>query len=815
MNSQQAPIITNAKFIVTDSRTVFFASESIFFAIKTNKNDGHFFMKDLFLKGVREFVIEEKSASDSFFSKNDFLKKNCKYWIVENSIQALQQLAANHRKLFVIPIIGITGSNGKTIVKEWLCQILANNFIIAKSPKSFNSQLGVPLSVWQLNKLHTLGVFEAGISQPNEMAALEEIIKPTIGIFTNIGPAHDEFFENRSQKIKEKLKLFANSKQLIYCRDDVQLNESVIEFSQAINPNCEVISWSLIDSKENSFQFTHQTNTLSFDNNGHNFNFKAPFSDNASIQNICNCIVTAKLLGISNEQINFQLSQMKQVEMRLELKEGINNTQLVDDSYNNDFLGLKLAIEFLNQQKNRKNKLLILSDILQAGEHEPTLYQNINKLIETNNIAKLVGIGPVISRNAKIFPRNSVFYKNTEDFIDNLNSHSFADSIILIKGARAFAFEKIVRQLQAKNHDTFLEINLDSITHNFNYFKQKLTPTTKIMAMVKAFAYGAGNKEIARLLQHQGVDYLGVAYIDEGIYLRESGINSPIMVMNPTENDFNKMIDFRLEPEIYSIKKLNKLADYMDGKSSFAKIHVKLDTGMHRLGFQKADIQSLIEILVQNPNIIVATIFSHLVGAENENLDSFSQQQYQEFREMAGEISLKIGYKPIFHILNSAGIARFPNYSMDMVRLGIGLYGVGSNVVDKNSLAIVGTLKSKISQIKEINENDTVGYGRRGRVSQKSRIATIAIGYADGFSRKFGNGVGQVLINDILCPTIGNICMDMAMIDVTNTKAEEGDEVIIFGEKPTIFDLAKQIDTIPYEILTNIGERVKRVFYKV
>ncbi|MES2796360.1 MAG: bifunctional UDP-N-acetylmuramoyl-tripeptide:D-alanyl-D-alanine ligase/alanine racemase [Bacteroidota bacterium] len=807
-------IISNAKYILTDSRNVLFPDKSIFFAIKGINHDGHQFLKDLYYRGVREFVIEATSATHLFIESISFFQ-NSTIWVVPNSILALQSFVAQKRLEYHLNLIAITGSNGKTIVKEWLSQLLSTNFTVVKSPKSYNSQLGVPLSVWQINQSHQVGIFEAGISKPNEMENLEGVIQPTIGIFTNIGTAHDEFFKSTKHKIQEKLKLFKQVKKLIYCRDNHELDNEIKEYISTKNSDCELVSWSGKDRSPISFNLISGAARLEFFDGDRTLEYNVPFTDEASIQNLCHCIVAAKVLSLPNDQLIAQLPYLKPVEMRLELKEGVNNTHLIDDSYNNDLEGLKLAIEFLNQQKNHKSKILILSDILHAGELEITLYQNVSKLIEVNSINQLIGIGPNISKHSDLLPANSIFFQDTELFLEAIQTLPLSDATILIKGARPFSFEKIVNALQAKNHDTYLEINLDAVAFNLNYFKQKINPKTRIMAMVKAFAYGAGNKEVASLLQHQGVDYLGVAYTDEGIFLRQNGINIPIMVMNPTVSDFNKMLDYSLEPEIYSLDKLKKFVLFMDGYQGFAKIHIKLDTGMHRLGFQMNDIDKVIPILKQNPNLIISSIFSHLVGSEADNLNDFTNMQANEFKMMADSIAESLGYQPLRHILNSAGISRFEQYQLDMVRLGVGMYGVGSSEIDRNSLQLVGSLKTTISQIKEIEANETVGYGRKGVVTKKSKIATIAIGYADGYNRRFGNGVGNILINGVLCPTIGNICMDMTMVDISNIDSKEGDEVVVFGENPNIYDLANQIGTIPYEILTNIGERVKRVFYKV
>lgn len=816
INFQSLPISTKAKYLLTDSRTVAFPTESIFFAIKGLRNDGHQFLKELYLKGVREFVIEEKAYTKPLIQLLETLK-NCKIWLVPDAIISLQNFVSAKRSQFNLPVIAITGSNGKTIVKEWLSQLLAQKFNIVKSPKSYNSQLGVPLSVWQMNSSHNLGIFEAGISMKNEMGNLESVVQPSIGIFTNIGTAHDEFFQNKTEKIQEKLKLFKHVKCLIYCADDSVVKNEIGNYIKENNPNCDLLAWSMIDENKIFFHKNTFSNTtkLTYKLIDELEEIAIEFNDEASIQNLCHCIVALKYLGLNWAEIKARLQHLRPVSMRLELKEGINNCYLIDDTYNNDFIGLKLALEFLKQQNQHEKKILILSDILQINENDKNLYSEIAQLLTINKVSLLIGVGACISKNKDLFPANSIFFRNTELLIESISKLNFKDSIILIKGARTFQFEKIVNLLQSKSHETVLEINLDAITHNLNYYKQKIGNETRIMAMVKAFAYGAGNLEVASHLQFQGVDYLGVAYTDEGVYLRENGIVLPIMVMNPNESDFQKLIDYTLEPEIYSLKKLKQFSEFIDNQVGLVKIHIKLDTGMHRLGFEYEDIESVLAILNNNPNIIVATIFSHLAASENVVLDEFTVKQVEDFAKMAATISEGIGYLPIRHMLNTAGIARFTNYRMDMVRLGVGLYGIGTTEEDKQNLMMVSTLKTKISQVKNIANGDTVGYGRKGVTNRNSKIATIAIGYADGFDRRLGNGVGKVAINGQLCPTIGNICMDMCMVDITDIEAVEGDEVVVFGQNPTVYDLAEYSGTIAYEILTNIGERVKRVFYKV
>ncbi len=818
------PISTHATVILTDSRIVSQPQHSIFFAIKGERHDGHHFIDELYQKGVREFVVEKKAITDNFKNR---LKKlsEAKFFLVENAIRALQNLVAEHRQKFDIPVIGVTGSNGKTIVKEWLSALLSGDYAISKSPRSYNSQLGVPLSVWEINENHTLGIFEAGISKSGEMENLEPIIRPSIGIFTNVGSAHDEGFRSRKQKTTEKLRLFCRSKTLIYCKDYEDIDEEIRILLRAVNPSIELIGWS---KKAGSNTYVNALASATYTTlqilwNSKNYTFQISFIDDASIENATHCIFLMLHLAINPDEIQVRLNLLKPIAMRLELKQGINNCYLIDDTYNNDFAGLSMALNFMSQQHRKQYKVLIISDLLQSGLEETDLYESIADLIKSKEIDQIIGIGEVISRNKNLF-KNSSFYETTEEFLEKHPIHQFQNSLILVKGARKFEFEKIVNRLIQKAHGTVFEVNLDALTNNLNFYRNKVGSSTKIMVMVKAFAYGSGSAEVASLLEYHRVDYLGVAYTDEGVVLRQNGIKLPIMVLNPQPESFAKLIEFNLEPEIYSFKILHSFIYHL--KTSFLNsplgaggIHLKLDTGMHRLGFEEQDIEQLLEILKQNPEIKVASIFSHLVGADESEHNDFSHSQIEKFDRMSKKIMQTLDYRNaepqvVRHICNSAGIIRFPEAKFDMVRLGIGLYGVEITGTEQNALQTVGSLKTIISQIKNLKAGETIGYSRKGILEKDSRIATIAIGYADGFDRGFSKGIGKVLVNGTICPVVGNVCMDMTMIDVTDATCDEGDEVIIFNKDLTINDLAKSIGTIPYEILTGVSERVKRVFYK-
>lgn len=784
--------------IIIDSRQSNGSVGSVFFAIDGERHDGHQFIATLYAKGIRNFVVE-KEIDTHEFSEGNFL-------LVRSSIYSLQKFAAYHRKKYTLPIIGITGSNGKTIIKEWLYQLLSRDYNIVKNPGSYNSQLGVALSVWQIQEQHQLGLFEAGISKPGEMSHLREIVNPTIGIFTNIGTAHDEGFDNAEQKIKEKAKLFEQADMTIFCHDHVE----ILKVLQKEIPTQKLFSWGFtqnatvklkrVDEHEVAIKWGKKSFTLHF-----------PFSDFASQENALHCVATMLYLDIAPAIIQERIAQLKGVPMRLELKQGINGCQIIDDTYNNDLGGLQICLNFLNGLQKKK-KVVILSDIHQSGLEEQVLVERMAEMIDRANIHSFIGIGPILNKHQSLFTRatSHTFYKTTEAFL-NEETDQFQNEVILVKGARVFQFEKIVQRLQRKIHGTVMEIDLGAMVHNLNFFKSRLKSKVRLMVMVKAFAYGSGSEEVAGLLQYHKVDYLGVAYTDEGVELRKNHILLPIMVMNPAEESFHQLLKYDLEPEVYSISLLKSLLQFLDGKP--CKVHLKMDTGMHRLGFEEQHLAELIQLLKSNTNISVAAIFSHLAGADAGMHDNFSRDQASRFVQMTTRLKSELQINPVLHLLNSPGILRFPDLQFDMVRLGIGLYGVDPTDEKFDQLRPVATLKTVISQIKMIRPGETIGYGRKGKAEELTSIATIAIGYADGYSRSFSNGAGKVLINGKLAPVIGNVCMDMTMIDVTGINAKEGDEVIIFGKELPIQKVAASISTIPYEILTNTSERVKRVFY--
>jgi alanine racemase len=786
--------------ISIDSRSLQNGENTLFFAICGPNNDGHAFIEELIGKGVKHFVVNH--IPDTLAEKANFL-------VVENTLEALQKFAAYYRSLFEFPIIGVTGSNGKTIIKEWLNFLLSPDYNIIRSPKSYNSQVGVPLSILGINEKHNLGIFEAGISTMHEMEKLQKIIRPTIGILSNIGSAHDEGFPSVAEKIKEKLKLFTSVNVLI-----LNKNKTINAF---VNQKIKTFSWCSDDksadvyiTKKNIGDLTELQVTYKEDT----FPINIPFQDQASVENAIHCMMVMLYFGYNHKVIQTRMAQLYPVEMRLKVKNGIYNCTLIDDSYSSDFQSLKIALDFLEHQKQHKKKTIILSDIFQSGLNNEELYSQVSQLIISNKITRVIGIGETISQYKSKFINGTTF-KNVAEFADAFDRLNFENETILIKGARDFHFEEIVSMLEEKTHETVLEINLNAVSHNLNFFKSKLAPKTKMMVMVKAFGYGNGGFEIAKLLEHHKVDYLGVAFADEGIALKSAGITVPIMVLNPETTSFSAIIQHQLEPEIYSIKGLKaflKIAEQKKLKNF--PIHIKIDTGMHRLGFEEENLAELISILKGNETVQIKSILSHMATSDDLKHDAFAQSQIALFEKLSAQLISELKIKPIRHILNTSGISNYPDAQYDMVRLGIGLYGISNDEEEQKYLENVGTLKSIISQIRTIDQGESVGYGRRFVAEKETKIATIPIGYADGIRRSWGNGLGYVVINNKAARIVGSICMDMLMVDVTGIDCKEGHSVIIFGENPSVNYIAKQLNTISYEILTGISQRVKRVFFR-
>ena len=809
------------KELLYDSRLLLSPENTLFFSLKSARNNGDKYIEDLYDKGVRSFVVED-SPYVRYLCET---KNDATFIFVDNTLKALQKIAACHRSNFNIPVIGITGSNGKTIVKEWLYQLLSPEKAVARSPKSYNSQIGVPLSVWQLNETHDVAIFEAGISRMNEMQNLKEIIRPTIGIFTNIGQAHGKNFENINVKVEEKLKLFYDVDTLIYSSDYYEIKEAVDRlgikaFSWSRNDKNADVQISSIEKSEEETVISAVLKTsqiLRFsDSQIHKITI--PFTDDASIENAIHCWIAAMLLGIPEEVIKKKMLHLSPIAMRMELKSGINNCEIINDSYNSDFNSLTIALDFMNQQYHNKERVVILSDILQSELKEEELYDKIAQLLKNKGVDVLIGIGEAISKQKDKFDMEKVFYQNTSEFLSKHQLDSFHNYLILLKGARDFEFEKISRVLQEKAHETILEINLNNLVKNMNYYRSKLRNDTKLMVMVKAFAYGSGNFEVSNVLEFHRADYLTVAYADEGVELRRRGINLPIMVMTPEINTFETIIKNGLEPDIYSFRCLALLEDAIEKLdaplSSPIGIHIKVDTGMHRLGFLPDEIDDLLAILKDNDKIVVKSVYSHLAGSDSEDFDYFTKQQLDNFESMSSKIIAAFPYKILRHILNSAGISRFPEYQYDMVRLGIGVYGIPPCDEDMGKLKTVVSLKTTIVQIKEYEVGETIGYSRRGIIDKKSRVGVVPIGYADGLKRQLGNGAVCFYVNGKPAPIIGNVCMDMCMIDLTGIDCKENDTAVLFDENYPVERIADVCNTIPYEILTSISQRVKRIYFQ-
>lgn len=797
------------EYLAIDSRRIVFPGSTLFFALKGPRRDGHSFIPELYARGVRHFVVQ-KGFDHSSFIPGVFLEVN-------DVEAALQQLAAFHRNRFNIPVIGITGSNGKTIVKEWLYLLLRGDFNIVRSPRSYNSQLGVPLSVWQMNEHHTLAIFEAGISRTGEMERLEKIIRPTIGVFTNIGEAHNEGFDSTEHKTREKQLLFQHTPVTII---PASLRSA---FNDRLPANHEIFFWGeqetatlfiqSMESRENETAITagYRERTVSV---------TVPFTDRISCENAITCWCVLLHLGIPDDTIASRMMALEPVEMRMQLKQAVNGCYLLNDSYSNDLSSLELAVDYLKQQAGGSRTVLILSDILQSGLSAEQLYSRVAEQIAARGIDRVIAIGPelIAYRNLveAVAPHTRFsFYVSTDAFLHQAGKH-FRDEYILLKGARVFEFERISSMLEQQVHRTVMEINLTAMVHNLKQYQDLLKPETRIMAMVKAFSYGSGSAEIARVLQYHKVDYLAVAYADEGVELRKAGISLPVMVMNADEAGFDALVNYGLEPEIYSPGIYRTFNHYLrqQGVTAFP-VHIKFNTGMNRLGFEVQDAEQLGRWLTEDGTMAVRSVFSHLVASESAEHDGFTTQQVSEFTIACDTLQKELGYGFIRHIANTAAIFRQPGYQFDMVRLGIGLYGVDSSDGHGIVLQPVARLTSTIAQIRIVKAGDTVGYGRKGKLVRDTRVATVRIGYADGYKREMGNGAGRMWLRGSLAPVIGNVCMDMTMIDVTDIPgAAEGDTVEIFGPTLPVWQLAAWAGTISYELMTGVSQRVKRVYWE-
>ena len=828
----------NVRWLLTDSRSLCFPEETLFFALRSKRNDGHRYIDDLYRRGVRSFVVEQVPEHP---------QEDANYLKVPSTLAALQRLAERHRDEFSIPIVGITGSNGKTMVKEWLYQLLLPSQRIVRSPRSYNSQIGVPLSVWLLNEQTEIGIFEAGISQPGEMMALHDIIQPTVGVLTSLGSAHQENFRSMEEKCLEKLELMHDTTALIYPMDDNTVSRCV----RRLHYQGEKIGWSHTDEQAPFFvkeQTVDAESHITYIYKGEQGDYTIPFIDDASIEDSIICAATALHIGLTPEQLKERMPRLEPVAMRLEVKQGQHGCTLINDSYNSDVNSLDIALDFMSRRPDEqgRRRALILSDIYQSGEQPEELYRQVNELCVKRGVDKLIGIGDEISSQSQTFSvAEKSFFATTDDFLASTAFHQLHDEVILLKGSRRFGFERITELLEQKVHETILEVNLGAVVDNLNYYRSFLKPETKMVCMVKADAYGAGAVEVAKTLQDHRVDYLAVAVADEGVALRRAGITANIMIMNPEMTAFKTMFDYDLEPEVYSFRLLDALikAARKEGITGWP-VHIKLDTGMHRLGFNVSEIDLLIDRLKHQQAVIPRSVFSHFVGSDSDEFDEFSARQFQLFDEGSRRLQAAFSHKILRHMDNSAGIEHFPERQMDMCRLGLGLYGVNplseklrvkseefataipspsplgtpegnsSLFTLHSSLQCVSTLKTTILQLRHVKAGDSIGYSRRTILERDSVIGAIPIGYADGLNRHLGNRHGYCLVNGQRAEYVGNICMDVAMIDVTDIDCHEGDQVEIFGQHLPVTVLSDTIDTIPYEVLTGVSNRVKRVYYQ-
>ena len=827
---------TDAKigWLLTDSRSLCFPEETLFFALRSQRNDGHRYIEDLYRRGVRNFVVSmspklgderglNKAFSDPQPSNLEGLYQDANFLVVPSPLEALQRLAERHRDEFDIPVVGITGSNGKTMVKEWLYQILAPQMVVTRSPRSYNSQIGVPLSVWLLNEQTQVGVFEAGISEPGEMQSLHDIIQPTIGVLTSLGSAHQRNFRSMDEKCMEKLQLFHGAKVIAYNSDDDTISRCI----RRSGYQGEKIGWSRENQSAPLFIAGISSGTgntdgtslssISYIYKGVRGEYHLPFIDEASIECSFACAAIALYLGVSAADLDARMAQLEPVAMRLEVKEGRRGCTLINDSYNSDVNSLDIALDFMNRRPDTqgRRRTLILSDIQQMGMDKSELYREVSDLCKKRGIDRLIGIGTSIQKHGDVIDiADKIFFPGVEQFVTSDAFRSLHDEVILLKGARVFGFDHLTELLEQKVHETILEVNLNAVVDNLNFYRSFLKPETKLVCMVKADAYGAGAVEVAKTLQDHRVDYLAVAVADEGVTLRRNGITQNIMIMNPEMTAFKTMFDYDLEPEVYNFRLMDALirAAEKEGITGWP-VHIKLDTGMHRLGFDpEKDLDEVIDRLKHQNAIIPRSVFSHFVGSDSDDFDNFSAMQFEKFDKGSKKLQAAFSHKILRHMDNSAAIEHFPERQMDMCRLGLGLYGVDPR--DNRMLHTVSTLKTTILQLRHVPKEETVGYSRKGILTRDSVIAAIPIGYADGLNRHLGRGKCYCLVNGQKAPYVGNICMDVAMIDVTDIDCKEGDSVEIFGEHLPITVLSDVLDTIPYEVMTSVSGRVKKVYYQ-
>lgn len=797
------------RHLLIDSRKLISPVDSIFFAIRTTSNDGHLYIDELYAKGVRLFVVSALPDTSQY--------PEATFFLTDDVVGVLQSIAAAHRKLFSFPVIAITGSNGKTIVKEWLYHLLQPVVEIARSPRSFNSQLGVPLSIWQMGSQHQLAIIEAGISKKGEMSKLFDVIHPTIGLITNLGAAHAEGFATDAEKLEEKLKLFNEVQTLVYCKDHL-LIRNYLEGHAALKSAKQLISWGVDPTADILLKQVTQirhTSLLQVQYRGKAIAFEIPFVDRIAIENAMHCFALTVALDL-DETVVDRMKTLPSLSMRLEMKEGQHQSILINDSYNADLTGVMSALEFLSEQKPGLAKTAILSDISGISSQPEKVYAELAGFMRVKKINSLYAVGPVFEKYASFFTGEKIQFAgfaSTDALMAHVHPIFFKDQAVLIKGARNFHFEQISQLLERKIHKTRLEVNLSIVQQNFKIHRSLLKPSTKIMAMVKAFSYGAGSYEIASLLQQNGVDYIAVAYVDEGVELRKAGIHLPIMIMNAEADGFASLVEYDLEPEVFSLEHARSLDAFLsrEGIQHFP-VHLKIDTGMHRLGLDEEQVEQYLAAF-KSSRFIIQSVFTHLVASEDPQQDDFTSRQLKMFEKLADTIQSAVGYPILRHASNTAAIHRHPEAAYEMVRLGIGLYGVSSASGKSLPLKEAVELKTTIAQIRRVKKGESVGYGRSRLLEKDTTIATIRIGYADGYPRSLGNGRGTVLIRGIAYPTIGNVCMDMTMINLGDDDQIQVDEdVLVFGRDHSITTIAQQAHSIPYEIMTGISVRVPRIY---
>ncbi len=793
------------RHLLWDSRQLSTIQGTLFFAIRGQNHDGHAFVDELYNKGLRLFVVEQ----DPEIAYADAL-----YLKVDNSLKALQALGKRIRLDSKAQFFAVTGSNGKTITKEWLWRLMDGPQKVFRNPKSYNSQIGVPLSLWEMEDNTEVAILEAGLSMPGEMQALQKILGPKAGIFTNIGSAHGENFSNITEKVKEKLSLFTDSEYFVFPYDDKDLKQVLYKqddlfqlkfkpWSFEAVPGCAQME--ILQRKSDYCRFKFHWDDQSA-------LFEIPFGDAASLENVGNALYLALIEGWPVAHLQDRLLQLAPVQMRLQMKRGREQSLLIDDSYNSDLESLRLALHFLDEHGRDRKKILVLSDLLQSSFKGSALYKQVLDIIQRFKLEHIYAIGPRLKQYG-LGDLPVSYFDSTEAFIQELHRIDWRDRAILLKGSRPFRFERIDHRLSLKHHETVLEVHLDRLVHNLNYYRGRLMPEQKLMVMVKAFAYGSGSEEVARVLQFHGVDYLAVAYADEGVALRKAGVYMPIMVLNTESEALYEMMEYDLEPEVYSLHRLQEVAEIAQQSNKDLKIHLKLETGMNRLGFTEADLEELAQLLISNPKLRVQSCFSHLAASDDPGEADFTRAQISRFRKMSDFIEEGLDYSFMRHIANTGAIENYPEAYFDMVRLGIGLYGVAAHPEEQEKLRAVSELKATVSQVKKVAKAESVGYGRTWYAEKDTRIAVVSIGYADGFPRSLSNGRGQVKIGSDLFPVVGRVCMDMIMVEIADAEVNEGDEALIFGADLPIQKMAEAIGTIPYEVLTGISSRVKRIYY--